>query len=61
MAAIVGSLVAAVLIAGIGWLLVGNRFDFDEDERQNDILNLGAYVGILFLAGIVLSFGLTLL
>ena len=50
-----------MLIAGIGWLLVGNRFDFDEDERQNDILNLGAYVGILFLAGIVLSFGLTLL
>jgi hypothetical protein len=60
LAAIVVSLVAAILVAGIGWLTVGNRFDLDEDEGQNDILNLGAYAGIVFLLGVIVSFGVTL-
>ena len=40
-----------------GWLLIGSRFRFDPDDRQNDLLNLAAYVAAGFtvaLAGIIL-------
>lgn len=51
------ALVVAVFVAGIGWLLIGSRFRFDPDDRQNDLLNLAAYVAAGFtvaLVGIIL-------
>ncbi len=48
MLAILLSLVLAIVFGGIGWLLLGNRFAFDPDDRQNEILNLALYVGIAF-------------
>lgn len=59
MAAIVASLVIALFLAGFAWLAVGNRFDFDPDERQNDILNLGAYVGFFFFVALIVTFAVT--
>lgn len=59
MAAIVASLVIALFLAGFAWLAVGNRFDFDPDERQNDILNLGAYVGFFFFVALITTFAIT--
>ena len=59
MAAIIASLVIAIFLAGFAWLGVGNRFEFDADERQNDILNLGAYVGFFFLVALVVTFAIT--
>lgn len=58
MAAIVASLIISIFLSGFTWLAVGNRFAFDEDARQNDILNLGAYVGFFFLAGLAVSFAI---
>lgn len=48
MAAILMALVVAVVVGGIVWLLLGNRFELDADARQNEILNLGLYVAIGF-------------
>lgn len=59
MAAIVASLVIALFLAGFAWLAFGNRFDFDPDERQNDILNLGAYVGFFFFVALIVTFAVT--
>jgi hypothetical protein len=56
-AAILMALVVAVFVSGIGWLMIGSRFRFDADDRQNDLLNLAAYVAAAFtvsLAGIIL-------
>ncbi|HSG88555.1 MAG TPA: hypothetical protein VLA56_05040 [Pseudomonadales bacterium] len=50
MAAILMALVISVFVAGVTWLLVGSRFAFDADDRQNDLLNLGAYVAFTFVA-----------
>jgi len=58
MAAIVASLVTSIFLSGFTWLAIGNRFTFDEDARQNDILNLGAYVGFFFLLGLAVSFAI---
>lgn len=59
MAAIVASLVISIFLAGFAWLGFGNRFEFDPDERQNDILNLGVYVGFFFLVALVATFAVT--
>ncbi|MCC5885802.1 MAG: hypothetical protein JJT88_05130 [Gammaproteobacteria bacterium] len=48
MAAILMSLVLAVVVGGIVWLLLGNRFELDPDPRQNEIFNLGLYVACAF-------------
>ncbi|TVS19114.1 MAG: hypothetical protein EA417_01365 [Gammaproteobacteria bacterium] len=48
MAAILMSVVLAVVVGGIGWLLLGNRFTLDPDAHQNEMLNLGLYVAIAF-------------
>ena len=48
MAAVLMALVVAVVVGGIIWLLLGNRFELDADARQNEILNLGLYVAIGF-------------
>lgn len=54
MAAILMALVLAVIVGGIGWLLLGNRFELDVDAQQNEILNLGLYVALAFLPVFVL-------
>lgn len=54
MAAVVMSLVLAVIVGGIGWLLLGNRFELDADPHQNEILNLGLYVALSFLPVFIL-------
>lgn len=59
MAAIVASLVIAIFLSGFAWLAFGNRFEFDPDERQNDILNLGAYVGFFFFVSLIVTFAVT--
>jgi hypothetical protein len=59
MAAIVASLVIAIFAAGFAWLAFGNRLELDPDERQNDILNLAAYVGAFFFVSLVVIFAVT--
>ncbi|MEE4359951.1 MAG: hypothetical protein V2I63_00355 [Pseudomonadales bacterium] len=49
MVAVLMSLVLAIFLAGVAWLLVGSRLRLDPDPRQNDILNLGVYVAVAFL------------
>lgn len=53
MAAVLMALVVSLFLAGIGWLLIGSRFAFDADPRQNDLLNLGAYIAIAFTIAMV--------
>lgn len=48
MAAILMALVLAVVVGGLAWLLLGNRFELDADAHQNEILNLGCYVVVAF-------------
>lgn len=47
MTAVILSLVIAFIGAGLVWLVAGDRFHIDDDVRQNDILNLAIYAGIL--------------
>lgn len=54
MAAVLMTLVLSVLAGGVAWLVLGNRFEFDPDPEQNDLLNLGAYVGLGFFPILVL-------
>lgn len=49
MAAILMAVVLAVIVGGLAWLLLGNRFELDADAHQNEILNLGLYVALAFL------------
>jgi hypothetical protein len=56
MAAVLAALILSIFAAGGGWLLVGSRLRLDPDERANDLLNLGAYVGIAFVPALVLVF-----
>ena len=48
MAAILLALVLSVVAGGIAWLVLGNRFGLDVDEKQNEILNVGLYVALAF-------------
>jgi hypothetical protein len=48
MAAAVLTLVLTVIVAGAGWLTFGNRLQLHKDPRQNDVLNLCVYAGVLF-------------
>jgi hypothetical protein len=47
MAAAVLTLVLTVIVAGAVWLTFGNRLQLHNDPRQNDLLNLCVYAGIL--------------
>jgi hypothetical protein len=47
MTAVILSLVIAFIGAGLVWLVAGDRFHIDDDVKQNDILNLAIYAGIL--------------
>lgn len=59
MAAIVASLVISIFLSGFAWLAFGDRFELDPDERQNDILNLGLYVGFFFFVSLIAIFAIT--
>lgn len=43
MAAVILTLVLTIIVAGSGWLMLGNRFQFNEDVRQNEVANLLVY------------------
>jgi len=47
MAAIVLTLALTAIVSGIVWLILGNRLNLHEDARQNDVLNLLSFAGIL--------------
>ena len=47
MAAIVLSLALSVLLAALFWLAAGPRLALAADTRQNEVLNVFAYIGIL--------------
>ena len=56
MAAAILTLVLTVIVAGSIWLAIGNRLHLHADERQNDVLNLGVYAGILLPFAFVVVF-----
>ena len=56
MAAAILTLVLAVIVAGSIWLTFGNLLHLHADERQNDVLNLCAYAGLLLPAIFVVVF-----
>ncbi len=43
MAAAILTLVLTMIVSGVAWLVLGNLFRLDADDRQNDVLNLAAY------------------
>ena len=47
MAAIVLTLALTAVASGIVWLILGSRLNLHEDARQNDVLNLLSFAGIL--------------
>ena len=47
-ATIILTVILSFLAAAVVWLTLGPRFKFDEDTRQNEILNVLAYFGIAF-------------
>ncbi len=42
------SLILSFIAAALVWLSVGPRMELNEDPRQNEILNVLAYVAIAF-------------
>ncbi len=56
MAAVILTLVISFMAAGVLWLVAGDRFQLDDDVRQNDILNLAIYTGILIVPVFLLVF-----
>ena len=47
MAAVVLTLTLTVILAGSAWLILGSRLRLHEDPRQNEVLNLLSYGGIV--------------
>ena len=48
MHAAVLSFILSFIVGAVVWLTVGPRFMFNEDARQNEILNVFAYFAIVF-------------
>ena len=42
------SLILSFIVSALVWLSVGPRMELNEDPRQNEILNVLAYVAIAF-------------
>ncbi len=42
------SLILSFIVAALVWLSAGPRIELNEDPRQNEILNVLAYVAIAF-------------
>ena len=49
-------MVLTAIVAGIAWLLLGNRLQLSADERQNDIANLATYAAVLLPVAFVIVF-----
>ena len=56
MAAIVLTLTLTAILAGILWLILGSRLSLHEDPRQNDVLNLLAFAGMVLVPIFVMVF-----
>ncbi len=56
MAAIVLTLTLTAILAGILWLILGSRLSLHEDPRQNDLLNLLAFAGMVLVPIFVMVF-----
>jgi hypothetical protein len=56
MAAAILTLVLTTIVAGSLWLTIGSRLALHADERQNDILNLCSYAGMLLPVFFVIVF-----
>ena len=56
MAAAILTLVLTMIVAGTLWLTFGSRLRLHSDPRQNDILNLCLYAGILLPVFFVIVF-----
>ncbi len=48
MAAVVLSLTLSFILAVLVWLGIGPRLRLSEDPKQNEVLNVFAYVGLAF-------------
>ena len=48
MHAVVLSLILSFIVGTAIWLTLGPRFELNEDSRQNEILNVLAYLAIAF-------------
>jgi len=48
MAAVVLSLTLSFILAVLVWLGIGPRLGLSEDPKQNEVLNVFAYVGLAF-------------
>ncbi len=56
MAATVLTLALTFIVGGLGWLVMGARFQLTADPERNDLLNLMVYVGALLPVIFVLVF-----
>ena len=56
MAAIVLTLTLTAILAGIAWLILGNRLELHADDRQNELLNLLCYAGIVLIPTFLVVF-----
>ena len=56
MAAIVLTLTLTAIVAGVSWLILGNRLNLHEDARQNELLNLLCYAGIVLIPTFLIVF-----
>lgn len=48
MAAVLFSLVLAVIAGGLAWLVLGTRLRLDDEPAANELLNVAAYAAIAF-------------
>lgn len=48
MAAVILSLTVSFIVGVVVWLTVGPRLTLNADDKQNEVLNLFAYVAIAF-------------
>ncbi len=59
MAAAILTLVLTIIASGAAWLLLGNLFRLDADDRQNDVFNLATYaISLLPIFFIVVFFAM---
>ena len=59
MAAVILTLILALLLAGSGWLIVGSKLRLSTDPEQNDRLNFAVYyVSTVPISFVIVFFGL---
>ena len=56
MAAAILTLVLTVIVGGVTWLLLGNRFELHDDVRQNELANLLVYCAVVLPFAFVIVF-----